>query len=353
MISDFPNEHRVCIKATLGRTRTAGYYVEVNRDTAKKLKLTKWAVIAFEHPALEQNETLANRFQSYLAIHCQVRIVDGLDNKIIAVDQTLRNALGVPFEIFKSSKSFASYPFYLMPARRKFWHWIRTGSSSIFGVRYLAFRTKSADVADIEKGYVRIQTEVLKTLGVQEADDLIIERPFALVTDGLVREFEIGYTRLSVFGASDRMLDQRKSLQKDYRDRYPNAQEILYNYDCFISSESLTEGGKQERGATTLPEPDVPPVFMDYDARNSGVAQYPHNGTADYLTPLMVRRSITSAICRESIQTGMTFGIALINVTLAFTRGIDPISPSDIVFASVISAIITIALLIARLRQQV
>lgn len=342
-----PASHLVTVTATGDRGGKKAYIVQISEKTARDLGLKRWATLAFEHPVFSFHAKLKLSEPKFLAIHCQVQVRDGIPDGIAAVDQTLRNALGVPVRSFKD---LTGLRFFLLPARRSRWNRVRTRVSSLFGTRYLAFRASVSAVSDIEKGYVRVPCDTLITLGLSEGDDLIVERPFAVVgPDGYVHRFEIADKKFSTFGASDRMLDERDRLEAEFEERYPVARPVLYHYDYFVRAGYWKDTQKPELKDQSLSEPDVPPIFMDQDARSFGVKKFSGNNPAYYLTPLIVRRSIRSVISRESLQTGATFGIALIGVVMTSSAATGPRLFFGVVGAGAITAI----LLILRLRQQV
>jgi hypothetical protein len=219
----------------------------------------------------------------------------------------------------------------------------------------MAFRAKVAEVADMEKGYVRIHNSALRSLGVLEADDVIVERPFAVFVNQRIDYFKIGYFRFSAFLASDKMVEDRRIMEACFPTRYFNGALALYDCEPYLLAGHLPPAKKPTPPAAhhDVVEPDIPAIFMDYETRSRGIAAHPGNLRVDFVTPLMVRRSISSAIARESLQTGITFGVALINMMLAVAALGIHLSSRQIVVAAVASAIITMMLLVFRLRQEV
>lgn len=343
------------LDVTPTKDRKPGLYygVQVNRETADRLKLRKWAVAAFAHPAFAFNERLTDRTLPFIAIHCRVDVVDSISDGVAAVDQTLRNAMGIPVPVFRALKGVRIF---LLPASRSSWHLVRTAAASLFGLRYMALRAKVAEVADMEKNYVRIQNSALRSLGVLEADDVMIERPFAVFdTERRITKFKIAFFRASAFLASDKVVEDRCSMEVAFPQRYFNGALALYDCDPFVDAGylSLKHKPAPPEGHERTVEPDIPAIFMDYDTRNLGLKEHPGNVRVDFVTPVMVRRSVSSAIARESLQTGMTFGIALINIMLAVAQ-IDAAGTRQwIPTALGASALITVGLLMFRLRQEV
>lgn len=123
----------VTIRGTRDRSRfPEGYSVVVGPRLAKQMGIGRWAVLAFEHPALAEVRDGLNFCNPYIAVHCQVVKDARLDAEeaVIEVDQTLRNALGIPLRIFRD---LGSMPVFLLPARRTFgtgWVWGRRDCSA-------------------------------------------------------------------------------------------------------------------------------------------------------------------------------------------------------------------------------
>jgi len=362
----FPESQKVAIQATSRRpTGKPDYFIMASRQQVQRLKLDEWAVLVFMHPAFER----LNRDVPFLSIQCRVGVDDNLGvpsvvgtPTCVAVDQTLRNALGIPFRVFRQ---LTGGEYYLLPAARQGVPQLRRELAQVFGFRSIAVRCHSAHVPDIEKSYVRVPQDVLKAVGVQESDDLILERPLPVAgRDGIIRKFVISEVRMSALAAGDAFLRERKTLMKCFPTRFRDAQRDLYDYADFSKSGLF----KTEVPERQLPEPDVPPTFMDAETRASwsvdtfrrslpgftvdearGIGSEP----ADYLTPLMIRRSIRSALARDSLQTGITFLVVLIQLTLALDLEPGRVSGTEIALALLIASCVSLILLIFRLRQQV
>jgi hypothetical protein len=365
----FAERQRVTIRATERRPLgKPDYYIVLSRNDADRLGLDTWGVLAFLHPALTGCAGHQGA-DPFTAIHCRLEIRNDTPESrddappCVAVDQTLRNALGIPFRVFKN---IYGGNFFLLPGRRSGLALAKRSLAEIFGIRYLAFRCQSAHVPDIEKNYVRVPADALKALAAQEGDELIIERPVAVCDQaGTIGHFIIGEVRMSTLAASDRFIDDRARIRRSYPDRYPDAQAMLYDYEVFRAAGLLCA---PESGGSNVPEPDVPPIFMDADTRalwtsnlkriilrcksDSNLEEFSRN-PATFVTAMMVRRSIRSALARDSIQTGIAFLIVLIQFTLAMDLDPNRVSLREILVSLVVAIIVSTMLLIARLRQQV
>lgn len=338
----FPHENAIAASATTDRSRLArGYYVIVAPKTKKSLGLGRWAALVFVHPSLARIDD-DRKMRDYLAIHCRVRVDKRLTDELgkVCLDQTLRNALGIPFGLFPALKP--ELPLFLFPASRTWLATLRLIVASVFGLRFLAARSAPAAVADIEKGYVRLPDDLLSVIGALPADDVVVERPIAVGGPRLTK-FRIISEKLSTAIASKGFLDDRRdrsgsgelappaksSLLDRFRMasppehlplnlRYPRTKDLLYDYKTFADAGLIEPDVVTGLAALEITETDVPSIFMDRDARTKGINPDNPTEAADYLTPFMVRRSILSAAARDSLGTAFAVTISLIQFPLIF-----------------------------------
>jgi hypothetical protein len=373
----FPYENAVVASATNDRSRLGrGYYVIVTPKTKKSLGLGRWAALVFVHPALAQlNDDRIMR--DYLSIHCRVRVDRTMTDELgkVCLDQTLRNALGIPFGLFPALRS--NLPLFLFPASRTWLATLRLTIASVFGLRFLAARSAPAAVADIEKGYVRLPDDLLSVVGALPADDVVVERPIAVGGPKLTK-FRIISEKLSTAIASKGFLDDRRErsgsgelappaksgLLDRFRMaspaahvplnlRYPKTRDLLYDYKTFADAGLIEPHAASGLAALEGTETDVPSIFMDRDARAKGIASDKPTEAADYLTPFMVRRSILSAAARDSLGTAFAVTISLIQFPLIFVANKAGISVNQWIVGVIVALIVSLALMIARLRQQI
>lgn len=349
----FRPENLVTIRGTGDRTRfPEGYSVVVGPTLARQLGVDRWAVLAFEHPALIGVRDGLNFCHPYIAVHCLVVIDPRLDTEdaVIEVDQTLRNALGIPLRVFRD---LGSMPVYLLPAYRRWGDRLRLSFARIFGIRFIAFRCKSASVPDIEKDYVRAPLDASRALGTHDFDKVSVERSFAVKDeDGFVRRFDILSQTTSLFPAPPEFLAEREELSRLFPARYPNVRLHLYDYDHFVKRGFLSRSRARSSTKAGMIEPDLPPLFMDLDMRQAGTRRYPGQ-VADHSTALIVRRSILSAIARDSTQTGVIFSLGVVQMLLTFDFVPDYVAWEEITVSVLVGLIAAVTFTVARLRQQV
>lgn len=378
-LSAFPEANRITAVPTKDRSKLGrGYYVIVSRETKKALGLGRMGALVFAHPALRQVVD-ERKIRDYLAIHCRVRVDKAMSGPAdqVCVDQTLRNALGIPFTLFplltRSSELTSKLPLYLFPARRSWTARLRVLIASIFGIRFVAARSAPSAVADIEKGYARLPEDLLSVMGALPADNVVVERPVA--TGDLTQpKFRIIAEHLSSAVASKAFIDDRIKRAADSTPppgkgllpflsarggqltlprRYPDTRKLLYHFADFEAAGLIPAGAAGQLQQHEEVEPDIPPIFMDYDARCKGVPKDAVDGPADYLTPFMVRRSILSAAARDSIGTAFTVTISVIQFAFFFFADKSDITRWQWIAGICVASALSLSLMVARLRQQV
>lgn len=374
---DLQDIRRVRIRPTLDRsTFKPGYFIVVSPEAKKALGLGRWAALVFVHPALTAVQDDKKK-RDYIAVHCRVHVdktrastaefVDGVH--VVCIDQTLRNALGIPYGLFR--ELCPDLPLYLFPAERSWSAGIRLAVASLFGVRFLAARAATAAVPDIEKGYVRLPDDLLSVIAAVSADNVVVERPVAIGAAPRSR-FQIISEHMSTATASsgfladrmtrsqgleptaptmrDRILGPRE--QQAISRRYPNTTEILYRYKSFVDAKLVSPDRAKQHADDEMIETDLPPIFMDYDLRHKGLPQDNPDDGADYLTPFMVRRSILSAAARDSLATAFALTVSLIQFAFYFADK-TKLDRGDLLLGIGVALGVSGLLMLCRLRQQV
>lgn len=369
----FPPPNRV----QLGRSgdhkrRSTHYEAWVTPGLRKRLGLGSHAVLAFVHPGLQRLRAPEDESRlDYLAAICRVRVAN-VEDDIVRVDQTLRTALGIPHAPFGDLHNL---PVYLLPARRSLWKAFRQTAAGLFGYRTLAMRCAIAAVEDIEKRYARLSESALRTLGLAEGADVILERAFPeTFADGMIHAFTIKDIRLSAFSATDAFIADRKGLAQRFPHRYIDVNRALFDYDNFVRTEHLDAeraadkaGVSQGRRAEdAVWEPDLPPIFLDSATRAFASKRGAFN-KANAFSVLQVRRSVTSALGRDIVQVGLAFSMTFIQFTLAFAAlfpeaveerkwqiGLYAVPDWGVVsLIFVMCLLVTAGYMIVRLRQQI
>jgi hypothetical protein len=320
--------HRVVARPTEERSQASrlGFYIiKVHPRLKRRLRLGAWATVVYEHPIAghpKWQEFRSNKLSEFLTAHCRVvklsrretarlqsaeapATADGIEHRVL-VDQTIRNALGIPVMVGLSP---AWIPMHLYPAHRSnhFRDWI----AGLMGRRYLYCRVAVSSVSDMEKGVARIPENCFPMLGTEEGSGVIVERSIKcpLNRKGQLTRFRIASLRMKAFVASEEFLNERKMLEDKFPARYFPAARLLYSPDVYEEIYRVMP--------TYIPtvaeglEPDIPPFFADYEFRTRGLDQDRHDLAMTPLTAVAIRREITDVFIRELQNFGIVLTISL------------------------------------------
>lgn len=263
------------------------YLLCVNSSVKKRRGLGRFAVVAYHPPTLERKSTHHHPdFKNKLVVPCRVAIDENLKDNQVRVDETLRNAIGIPFIYHKFGAavpeevgfSVEIYPLHLSPFQR-FQNFI----SYIFGKRYLFFRVSPASIPDLEKNLCMIPIDTFKLLGCENGDKIVL--------DSVI--FDKGYFRLKSikmksYAAPNELINERKkSEEPDIEARYVSAEKLLQ-----VS-------------------PDIKRIFVDAHIR--------YTLKVDQIDPLRVRRDLSNLFFKQIREFGIIFFLSLLTGTQLFT----------------------------------
>ena len=247
-----------------------------------------------------------------LKVPCRVVIDETLGDCEVRVDQSLRNALGIPYEFSDADKekfTVEIYPLRLYLFRLRFQH-LRYFISYILGRRYLFFRVCKADIPDMEKNICRIPSDSFKLLGCEEGDRVICEYP---VCDGDF--YRLRECKIKCYEASEKMIENRKANEKEnISARYPSAEKLLN-----VS-------------------PDIPRIFLDAHARDEL--------HVEPIDPVRVRRDLFHLFLKQIREFGIILLLSLLTVVYIF-----PFQSLILIF--VISVAITFLLILTNIRAKI
>lgn len=212
------------------------YIICVNPSIKKSKHLGRFAVLVHKRK-------IDKRLKE-LKVPCRVVIDETLGDCEVRVDQSLRNALGIPYEFSDADKEKFTVEIY--PLRLYLFQHLRYFISYILGRRYLFFRVCKADIPDMEKNICRIPSDSFKLLGCEEGDRVICEYP---VREGDI--YRLRECKIKCYGASEEMIKKREEMEEEnISARYPSAEKLLE-----VSPDSPLS-------------PDIPRIFLDAHARD-------------------------------------------------------------------------------------
>lgn len=250
------------------------YIICINSNKKKQLCMGKFAVITHQI----QNE---NR-NKLLKTHCRVIIDESLPDSQIRADQTIRNAIGIPYGYDEETTTVEVYPLNL-----SLFQSINEYISYLLGRRYLFLRVNISDIPDLEKNLSRIPLEAFKLLGTNESNRIVLESPIKNNKNKyILKKFDI-----KAFELSHQIIEMKTNLQKEYPDRYLNADEILKI------------------------KPDIWPIHIDRHIRDMLIL--------DSLDAVKVRRDLFDLFLNEVREFGIIFFLSLFTIVQILPIKID------------------------------
>ncbi len=367
--SDQLNERNLCYaRGTSDRDAAGNFYLLRISDSLKsKLKIKNWAAIVFEHP-LSQHTKLSGgherpeNISGYTVVHCKVEglsqshyaqsVVGGSRHESaqnsVEIDQTLRNALGIPFWIGSENSNI---PIYVYPLRYN--NSLKKRLSEFLGQRYLYYRVAKSAVPDIEKNIARIESSYFPLLGMPVGYSIVAERPIkSKLRNGKIAEFTISRQKIKAFAASNEFLKNRSVLQKNDPIRYFPANEHLYNPDYFKSTGRYS--GSPPADAAF--EPDIPTIFVDHHFRNFDISKGGLNAGMTDLTAVSVTRDTGEIFLKEMTDFGVAFAVSLLplaQLVYSLTTSASNQGRYFLLILGILLPAFFIGLLVLRIRRQV
>lgn len=347
------------------------------------LNIRNWAVVVFDHPLVRREHVAQNvrrpaDIAGFTLCHCRVvGINDDLYSVIerkyehhrvskprfyetrerpsagslIEVDQTLRNALGIPFWVGRDNYDI---PLYVYPARRAspLRSAINDKVTQYLGRRFLLFRIGKSAVPDIEKQLARMESEYFPVLGMPVGSAAIAEvATVDRIDNGKVVDFMIVRKRIKAFEAGRRFMDERSKLKKDDPVRYFPADVYLYKPDWFLNDKHGFGGTP-----TSLEEaePDIPPFFVDAHFRMTADKDGKTVNRMNDTTVVSVRRDLTDIFARELQEFGIGMALSLLPLFIFFLeRKENSGGTFALLGIAVILPFVIFLMLLIRIRRQV
>jgi len=245
------------------------YILCVNSSVKKRMHLEKFALVIYDNPHICRK----------LKVPCRVIVDNSLDDVHARVDQTLRNAIGIPIEYDEYKVTVQVYPLHL--GWRQLW---QDFISHKFGRRYLFFRVCKATIPDLEKSLCRIPFDSFTLLGCEVGDKIVCE---SVIFEKNIYRLKVH--KLKAYGASEEIITSRREMEKaDILARFPSAEKLLN-----VS-------------------PDIPPIFSDAHLRE--ILQI------DSIDPVRARRDLLDLFFKQVREFGIIFFLSMLAVAEVFPQ---------------------------------
>lgn len=249
------------------------YIMIIHPETARERHLGRFAAVEYTPQKRQLMERVRQNGSGVLRVACRVVRSEDVGQDYVRLDQTLRNALGIPQELVGQAMVMV-YPLDLSLLQS-----FQDVVSRLLGRRFLFFRVCKAFPTDMEKDFCRLPSDAFRVMGCDPGDKVVCE---AVIPDARrPGRFRLLSRTMRAYDVSDRMLDKRIEEENDNPDRYPPSERLL--------------GVK----------PDLLRIFLDQDGRGRlGV---------DVLDPVRCRRNLLDLFSKQLRE----FGIVMLLSVLA------------------------------------
>lgn len=161
-------DYHICPTSTEQREAAKGDYIVVmNRNVKAREKLGKFAVVKY---LFVNRENDLHEYREMLAIAKTVTD-DSLPDDCICMDQSIRNAVGIPFGDVKNVT--VRLCGLKLSLGQKIYDFVYPGN-------YVFARVHKPDVVDIEKNLCRMKSDTIQILGALEGKTILFEKPVSM-----------------------------------------------------------------------------------------------------------------------------------------------------------------------------
>lgn len=304
------------------------YFAVVLNKTLEKYGSLEYGVIVYEHPVFQEN----------LAVPCKVASVDKYQIEVhskkdslkpdeIAIDQSIRNALGLRYAFDKDIDDDEEYPkvtLHRLNVPRFFVS--RNRISEWLGHRYLYLRNCRAFVNDMEKDFCRVPSDAVGILGTIDGCNIWLECPVQIAGSD---DYKLNSVCIKVYGANSEMLHTRRNDEKLEFIKFSETNKLTEVFKHKTDAEdgkfsrdqsksilnkvkSLDERypiryQNPEMSLGLQNEPDIHPVYLDNSVRKEL--------RTDLMQVARGRRDIWDLFFKEMVSVGALLLVALFAVT--------------------------------------
>jgi hypothetical protein len=337
------------------------YILVINSKIREKYNLKKYAIVKYLFKHQVESDWEYKEFRTL----ARVLVDDNLSDNEVALDQTLRNALGIPYNYEENNVMVE-----LARAKLSF----KKRLLSIFNSgRHVLLRVEKPDIIDIEKDYCRISDDVIKVLQTDVGKRIVIDGIYPQEEIGLghIKEVErfINLNENLVSNFSKELLLLRKIESYDRLVKLLNVNKNVLNIVNYIINKNyIIKSIKVEAQATNQSFYDKVKVYRKENKSNTLNTRYPNpleilnikndlmsihldsfyrsEINADLLDSVRVRRYWFDIFKTEIIDYGLLFVISVFTTVLA----IDSDSFNILPFALGFSLFLTVIIIIYRNR---
>lgn len=274
------------------------YLLRVSEATHDELGAPARAVV---QNAVQNGDTSVT-----LLAHCALQVDHDLDDDEVALDQTVRNAIGIPFG-HATDAAFVC----VGPLVASAWQLSKLTLARWLGARNVFVRVVKAHVPDMEKELARLSPDTFHLLGTRPGNVVVVEA-VTLGNDG----FRLAKRRVRAYELTDDIIEARQGAHKP----------------------SLSARFVDARGVLGI-NPDLEGIWLDAELRCALASQQ--------VEPVRVRRDTLNVFMQEFRAFGVVFFLSAVAIlqVLPLSR-----SWSNVLVVAGISMLIASGLILAAVR---
>jgi hypothetical protein len=246
------------------RLARGGYIVAVNESAKSKHGLGRSAIVI--------HQTEAKGTFLMLGLMCSLVLDNDLGDDEARLDQTVRNAIGIPFKYEPHLTNVQ-----ILPLGRS--RTLGDYATELLRRRYVILRVHKINIPDMEKNLGRCERSLLEVLSVQPGNRIVIEAWNHSLSSPSIKRVSV-----RALGVEEGFLEERAKLETaDLEGRFPKASALL--------------------GV----EPDIKGLYLDSHERAIlGVGS---------LDPVRVRCNVIDLVAREFTEFGLLFFVTLFSLS--------------------------------------
>lgn len=293
------------------------FVVVMNPLLAKKFNLKHWVIVTRE---VEDEDNKEGSKKKPLRIYALAVPDEKLEMNQIRMDQTLRNALGIPFEAGRHERKDLKF----FPLEFDWKQKLRRFITGHLGRRYLFLRVAKPHPPDIEKNICRVPNDAMALMGTTEGNRIFpvscIEKNTGIYTlkNCSVKAFDLNNAM-----NEQRIIEEDKDFEKKgWLARYVKTSELLQV------------------------KPDIAPIFLDRHIR-SELEVEPGD-------PIKVRRNFPDLFKQQLLEVGIVLTISAVALTGLFPSEFKDNSYKSFLIVALLGSLLFSCLIILfRLRSKV
>ena len=325
-----PDENDLAVVPTdVQHRRQAGgdYVIGMNSRTKQKFGIDSFAVVRY----LVENESRSGDLEwRTLTAYGKTVVDDGLPDQTVALDQTLRNAIGLPYR--KTEGQRVRLAALRMSTIQKIGDRLRPGQR-------LFMRVNMASPLDMEKNNCRVSEDALAVMRSREGEHIWLERCVPDTFDGASEK----NARTGQERDAEREVEEWKHCTA-YHLQSIHLRAYCTNDKTEEAIEAAREKSEEDGISFSGLYPDAEKVLkLENDLETIRLDKYYRDLLgADVLDTVKVKRRLTDRLASEAIDFGLVFVLTIFAAIMALNQDNVGILPVSLVISAVAAVILTL-----------